>query len=120
MLAIAATQHPNPLMTAIVAAGYPTHCVGHRFSQPRDDFPVRTQTHVLLTAQLTNATRGARIVLLPHLPPALTAMVVLVVNDEAGVFHQRPDPADAVIAIVAVLHEAVADEEALRRAVVHI
>jgi hypothetical protein len=50
----------------------------------------------------------------------LAAVIVLVVDHESGALHQRPDPPHAVVAVIVVLLEAVANEEALGRAVVHI
>ena len=49
-------------------------------------------------------------------PPALTAVVVFVIDHETGLAHHRPDPTHAMIAVVAVLVETVPQEKTLGRA----
>src|SRR5688572_19209323 len=62
--------------------------------------PARKQAHVLRTRYFARRRRPDGGTHLPHFPPALAAVVVLVVDDKSGVTHHGPDPADAVIAVV--------------------
>src|SRR5262245_18148745 len=77
--------------------------------------PVRSQSHVVFPAERRWGAWRCLVVGPPHFPPALAAVIVLVVDHEAGLLHHRSDPAHAVVTVVAVLHETVANEEALRR-----
>jgi hypothetical protein len=55
-----------------------------------------------------------------HLPPALAAVVVLVVDHIAGLLQHRAGPAHAVVAVVAVVLQPVPEEETARRTVVKV
>src|SRR5688572_488489 len=50
----------------------------------------------------------------PHFPPTLAEMIMLMVDHKPRVPHHRPDPPDAMIAVVGVVLEMVPQQEAFR------
>lgn len=72
------------------------------------DRPVIVQAHVGVTRKRAWSAGGRGIGRTADLPPALAAVVVLVVDDKAGLFHQRSNPAQAVVAVVGVLLQSIA------------
>jgi hypothetical protein len=83
-------------------------------------FPIRAEADIGFAGELADGAGGAEVGGAAHFPPALAAMVVGVIDDEAGLFHEWADPAHAVVAIVRVLLEAVLDEETFGGAGVHV
>src|SRR6185295_20142435 len=81
--------------------------------------PIRFQPYVMLLRHLTGSTRLRAIGFAAHFPPALAAMVVLMVNGKPGPSEHRPDPADAVVAIIGMLLQAVAQEKPFGRTIVN-
>src|ERR1035437_7637624 len=55
-----------------------------------------------------------------HFPPALALVTVFVVDDIAGLGHQRPGPAHAVVAIITVILQFVADQKPARGTVMKV
>lgn len=82
--------------------------------------PVIVQAHVDVTGKRAWCAGGRGIRRTTNLPPALAAVVVLMAHHKTGLLHQRPDPAQAVVAVVRVALQAVADQEALGRTMVHV
>ena len=83
-------------------------------------FPVAIQSNVVCTAKFTNRTRRRSVGSATNFPPALTAMVVLVIDREASLFHHRTNPSHAMVAIIVILRETVANEKSFRRTSMHI
>ncbi len=76
--------------------------------------------HIKVSRDNSRRIRRARVIRATEFPPALATVIVLVIHHKTRFAHHWPDPAHAVIAIVAILFEAVAQEKSLRRAVVHV
>ena len=54
------------------------------------------------------------------LPPALALVVVLMIDTKAGPLDHRPNPGDAVVAVVFVLLKVVFDQKSLGWTIVHV
>src|SRR5512137_2111376 len=82
--------------------------------------PGRPPAHIKLPRQCPRLTRRGIVREAPDFPPALAAMIVLMVHGKPGALEHRPDPTHAVVAVIVVGADAVPDQEPPRRAVVHI
>lgn len=83
-------------------------------------FLIRAQADIGFSGKFAHGAGGLKVGGAAHFPPALAAVVVGMVDDESGFLHEGADPADAVVAVVGVLLQAVLDEEAFGGAGVHV
>jgi hypothetical protein len=70
------------------------------------------QADVIFGGEFSGICRWGFVVVRSHLPPALAAVIVLVVNFETGPLQHRPNPTDTVIAIIRVLLQSIANQKA--------
>jgi|GEM_PF-6027650 len=62
--------------------------------------PVGMQPNVRLPHWLSQGRDGIRVSRFANVPPALTTVIVLMLNRKAGLFQNRTNPRDAVVTVI--------------------
>ena len=74
-------------------------------------FPIPPESNVIFFRQLSGCAGWRCVGIDSHFPPTLPAMIVLMIDREAGALQHWADPPNAVIAVIVILLELVAEQK---------